>query len=422
MATKYIVKESTDLIGALEQNLKDSKQVFDTLKSATENLNESLSNGELKGKTYTSANKYFTEILLPMMENGERIVKEGLSDLEKYKYENSKIQHYGNIYVEKLTKERKIKQDQIEADRKAHKTLGVYAKDRPSIKRLLDEGKTAAGMASRDVKKIDEKLQALEDFELKTRNLFQYSMINLTVFGNAISDLKDVKITKEGEVSYPKSIFNNIEALKDRNFSNDMINWTNQHEDMEFANDIVKAGKKTIKATRKITTGCAVLVDRNRVSRITEYIEATKVKQSTIKGIRKYLSESYPFVKKIEKHNSLVKGTKKYLSEVSSFTKRTAKVAKGISIASTGIDTFTSYSKLKSRGYSDEQAILVSGRRTGVNLAISYAGGRIGGYIAMALLSFMPGGLAIAPFVYMAGEIIGSWTGDKVAEAINGEL
>ena len=102
-----------------------------------------------------------------------------------------------------------------------------------------------------------------------------------------------------------------------------------------------------------------------------------------------------------------------------SFAKSAAKVAKGISIFSTRVDTVTSYTELKSRGYSDEQAILVSSRRTGVNLAMSQAGGKIGGWLASVGVGALQRGAALIPFAYMIGEFFGSLAGDYIAKGIN---
>ena len=251
MATRYIASESTDLIRGLEQNLQDAKRVFESLKSATATLNEALSNGELKGKTYDSANTYFTGVLLPMMENGQQIVTEAFSDLEKYKYENSKIQHYGSIHTKSLLKMRDIIREQDRASRQSLDCFLEMVKHHPFLQKLIDVAEENIRYSSKQLKRIDEKLQAIENFENNTRNLFEYSMINLKNFSKAIENLKDVKIV-EGEVQFSKDVYTNIKAMKDKRLAYEQAQWQKEYETWSGASELLKGGKQGSKAIKEL--------------------------------------------------------------------------------------------------------------------------------------------------------------------------
>ncbi|WP_432205775.1 hypothetical protein, partial [Pseudolactococcus reticulitermitis] len=111
MVTKYNVSESNQLVSGLQANLDNSKNVYTNLKQAMGNLSNALASNQLQGMTYYSANRYFMQVLNPLVTKGSKIVSDGEGDLKTFTREAKKINDYGDLDKTKLEADKQVKEE-----------------------------------------------------------------------------------------------------------------------------------------------------------------------------------------------------------------------------------------------------------------------------------------------------------------------
>ncbi|MGX6991568.1 hypothetical protein [Pseudolactococcus reticulitermitis] len=217
MVTKYNVSESNQLVSGLQANLDNSKNVYTNLKQAMGNLSNALASNQLQGMTYYSANRYFMQVLNPLVTKGSKIVSDGEGDLKTFTREAKKINDYGDLDKTKLEADKQVKEETKRSAEthlselnswKALKTIEPYIYDQ-----LVKTAETTQTQMTKDIKKIDEKLKALETFETNTNELFIDSFTALEAFQRAVAELKNVKISSSGFVTIPDNIFKLISEM-----------------------------------------------------------------------------------------------------------------------------------------------------------------------------------------------------------------
>lgn len=181
------------------------------------NLSNALASNQLQGMTYYSANRYFMQVLNPLVTKGSKIVSDGESDLKVFKRESGKINHYGDLDKTKLEADKQVKEETKRSAEthlselnslKALKTIEPYI-----YEQLVKTAEATQTQMTKDIKKIDEKLRALDTFETNTNELFIDSFTALEAFQRAVEELKNVKISSSGFVTIPDNIFKLIEEM-----------------------------------------------------------------------------------------------------------------------------------------------------------------------------------------------------------------
>ncbi|GAX48326.1 polymorphic toxin type 44 domain-containing protein [Pseudolactococcus reticulitermitis] len=217
MVTKYNVSESNQLVSGLQANLANSREVYNNLSQAMGNFFSALLSNQLQGATYASANRYFSQVLNPLVTKGKQIVLDGEGDLKTFTREAKKINDYGDLDKTKLEADKQVKEETKRSAEthlselnswKALKTIEPYIYDQ-----LVKMAETTQTQMTKDIKKIDEKLRALETFETNTNELFIDSFTALEAFQRAVVELKNVKISSSGFVTIPDNIFKLISEM-----------------------------------------------------------------------------------------------------------------------------------------------------------------------------------------------------------------
>lgn len=265
MVTKYNVGESNQLVSGLHANLSNSRDVYTNLSQAMGNFFAALLGNQFQGATYDSANRYFSQVLNPLVTKGKAIVSDGEKDLKTFEREAGKINHYGDLDKTKLEADKQAKEAvkrSAEASLEELKRWETLKTVNPFLYnqlRLIFEGSKKQMIL--DIKKINEKIKALDKFETNTNALFVDSFTALEAFQKAVVELKNVKISATGQVTIPDNIFKLIsdmnavkltagDADSEKNSEVKVNDKKQVNETIKFINDLYK--KNPAEAIKRI--------------------------------------------------------------------------------------------------------------------------------------------------------------------------
>ena len=209
MGVKYSAADSAQLIQAMTGNLQAANQVTDRLSSGCDHLIASLESGELQGAAYTAGKGLFTDIIIPAIKKLQEAIDDIQGELASYKSADSEVAGYGELDLDLLKEQLKIKNEQLAkvekqiADnqdffRNAGALLTGKLGDLLSQTSALMEVETQLNIGIRE---IQEKIDKLEWF---VDQVSQYFTDSLQVLGLAIqgaTQLSQVLVDSEGNYS-----------------------------------------------------------------------------------------------------------------------------------------------------------------------------------------------------------------------------
>ena len=208
MGVKYSAADSAQLIQAMTSNLQVANQVTDRLSSGCDHLIASLDSGELQGAAYTAGKGLFTDIIIPAIKKLQEAIDDIQGELASYKSADAEVAKYGELDLDLLKEQLKIKQEMLE---KTQAQLAEYQ----SLSRRISDGfagkladnfsKTIAlteveNQLNIGIQEIQEKIKKLEWFVEDTSKYFTDS---LEILGLAIQGATSVgQITVDIEGNY----------------------------------------------------------------------------------------------------------------------------------------------------------------------------------------------------------------------------
>ena len=222
MGVKYSATDSAQLIQAMGNNLQIANQVTDRLSSGCDHLVASLESGELQGAAYTAGKGLFTEIIIPAIKKLQEAIDDIQGELASYKSADSEVAGYGELDLDLLKEQLKIKNEQLEkvekqiADnqdffRNAGALLTGKLGDLLSQTSALMEVETQLNIGIRE---IQEKIDKLEWF---VAQVSQYFSDSLQVLGLAIqgaSQLSQILLDSDGNYSTEGLNMSWVEEIK----------------------------------------------------------------------------------------------------------------------------------------------------------------------------------------------------------------
>ena len=222
MGVKYSATDSAQLIQAMGNNLQIANQVTDRLSSGCDHLVASLESGELQGAAYTAGKGLFTEIIIPAIKKLQEAIDDIQGELASYKSADSEVAGYGELDLDLLKEQLKIKNEQLEkvekqiADnqdffRNAGALLTCKLGDLLSQTSALMEVETQLNIGIRE---IQEKIDKLEWF---VAQVSQYFSDSLQVLGLAIqgaSQLSQILLDSDGNYSTEGLNMSWVEEIK----------------------------------------------------------------------------------------------------------------------------------------------------------------------------------------------------------------
>ena len=182
----------------------------------------SLESGELQGAAYTAGKGLFTEIIIPAIKKLQEAIDDIQGELASYKSADSEVAGYGELDLDLLKEQLKIKNEQLEkvekqiADnqdffRNAGALLTGKLGDLLSQTSALMEAETQLNIGIRE---IQEKIDKLEWF---VAQVSQYFSDSLQVWGLAIqgaSQLSQILLDSDGNYSTEGLNMSWVEGIK----------------------------------------------------------------------------------------------------------------------------------------------------------------------------------------------------------------
>ena len=209
MGVKYSAADSAQLIQAMTSNLQVANQVTDRLSSGCDHLIASLDSGELQGAAYTAGKGLFTEVIIPAIKKLQEAIDDIQGELSSYKSADTEVAKYGELDLELLKEQLKIKQEMLE---KTQAQLAEYQ----SLSRRISDGftgkladnfsKTIAlteveNQLNIGIREIQEKIDKLEWFVAQVSQYFADSLQVLNLAIQGATQLSQVLVDSEGNYS-----------------------------------------------------------------------------------------------------------------------------------------------------------------------------------------------------------------------------
>ena len=209
MGVKYSAADSAQLIQAMTSNLQVANQVTDRLSSGCDHLIASLELGELQGAAYTAGKGLFTEVIIPAIKKLQEAIDDIQGELASYKSADSEVAGYGELDLDLLKEQLKIKQEMLE------KTQAQLAEYQSLSRRISDgfAGKLADNFSKTitltevenqlniGIREIEEKIDKLEWFVAQVSQYFTDSLQVLNLAIQGATQLSQVLVDSEGNYS-----------------------------------------------------------------------------------------------------------------------------------------------------------------------------------------------------------------------------
>ena len=222
MGVKYSATDSAQLIQAMASNLQLANQVTDRLSSGCDHLISSLESGELQGAAYTAGKGLFTEVIIPAIKKLQEAVDDIQGELDSYKSADTEVAGYGELDLDLLKEQLKVKKEQLE---KVEKQIAdnqdffrnVGALVTGQLGNLLSQNSALMEVETQlniGIREIQEKIDKLEWF---VAQVSQYFSDSLQVLGLAIqgaTQLSQVLVDSSGNYSTEGLDMNWVEGIK----------------------------------------------------------------------------------------------------------------------------------------------------------------------------------------------------------------
>ena len=201
--------DSAQLIQAMGNNLQIANQVTDRLSSGCDHLVASLESGELQGAAYTAGKGLFTEIIIPAIKKLQEAIDDVQGELDSYKSADAEVAGYGELDLDLLKEQLKIKKEQLA---KVEKQIADNQDFFRNVGALLT-GKLGNLLAQTSalievetqlnisIQEIQEKIDKLEWFVAQVSQYFSDSLQVLNLAIQGATQLSQVLVDSDGNYS-----------------------------------------------------------------------------------------------------------------------------------------------------------------------------------------------------------------------------
>lgn len=206
MGLTYDSADSSRVKDALSDNIAAATAVLDATERATNHLTGVLGVGELSGKGYSAVQSLFVSVIAPCVTEAKSELEAIRGDLEKYTAEDSKVSRFGVLKEDELKKQleaskrqRDATEHQIEVNRAAADSSTAVPALSEALKAKNAQLEMVLNQLVSDVRDLEDRLQALQQFNSATKGLFLDRLDNLAaVTGDTIALLNQLDNTKIG--------------------------------------------------------------------------------------------------------------------------------------------------------------------------------------------------------------------------------
>ncbi|MFD1899385.1 hypothetical protein GQR36_03245 [Enterococcus termitis] len=209
---KYISADSTALIQGLTTSIATAKGVTGQLKSGSQHLIQSVDGEQLSGAAYTAGKGLFQDLILPTVERVDNAVEAIKEELSSYQAADGLVNKWAvideqvqNELIQSFQRQISVINFQIQCSNKLG-LLGKLAKG--ALEALVHDNQQLEQARSNledKVKKEQEKLEALANFQSETNGLFRDSLTQLKIGMQAIEVLGLMTVNpKTGAYAFPE--------------------------------------------------------------------------------------------------------------------------------------------------------------------------------------------------------------------------
>ncbi|WP_339099603.1 hypothetical protein IGL98_001362 [Enterococcus sp. DIV0840] len=209
---KYISSDSTALIQGLTTNIATAKSITGQLKSGSQHLIQSVDGEQLSGAAYTAGKGLFQDLILPTVERVDSAVDAIKEELSSYQAADGLVNKWAvideqvqNELIQSFQRQISVINFQIQCSNKLG-LLGKLAKG--AFEALVHDNQQLEQARSNledKVRKEQEKLEALANFQSETNGLFRGSLTQLKIGMQAIEVLGLMTVNpKTGAYAFPE--------------------------------------------------------------------------------------------------------------------------------------------------------------------------------------------------------------------------
>lgn len=201
MGLTYDSGDSTALTGALSANLTAAAAVLDATESACLKLGDALGSGELSGKGYSAVDTLFAQIVRPSIADAKEEIASIQADLETYTWADGLVAPYGMLKEDELNVQlaaTRAQRDATERQIEANRTAAAASATLPAVGLALEAANTQLELVLAqlvtDVRELEDRLRALQEFAARTAELFVDGLTNLAAAtGETVSLLESLR-------------------------------------------------------------------------------------------------------------------------------------------------------------------------------------------------------------------------------------
>ncbi|QNE37231.1 hypothetical protein [Leifsonia shinshuensis] len=248
MGLIYNSADSSSVRDALSANLAAATSVLDATQKATGHLTSRLVGGQLSGKGYSAVRALFASVIAPCITDARNELESVRGDLEKFTAEDSKISAFGVLKEDELKKQ--LAASKRQRDATVHQIdVNRVAADSSTAVPGLSEALTAKNVQlelvldqlKTDVRDLEGRIQALQQFDSATKGLFLDRLDNLAaVTGDTIALLNQLDNTKI-RLSVAGTLGSGVGALATRR---DILNFLGDKQLTKDAQGRVRWGER----------------------------------------------------------------------------------------------------------------------------------------------------------------------------------
>jgi hypothetical protein len=184
MGLVYDSRDSEAMMAALSANLATAASVVGDAEIASERLLNALRAGELSGQGYSAIDTVFAQAVVPSLQSTIGQLDSLRSDLEKYRWADSKVSRFGVLREDQLTVQltaTKAQRDATERLIEVNNTAGGALGGTPVVREALQEANRRLEIVLRqlenDVRELEDRLHALHEFDAVTTGLFENGLV-----------------------------------------------------------------------------------------------------------------------------------------------------------------------------------------------------------------------------------------------------
>lgn len=233
MGLIYSSADSAQLINALKTNIHSAKDTTSQLTSGSQRIVSAVDGRTLAGAAYTAGKGLFSELIIPTISRVTNAFNQLEQEVQTFQSADNAVKGEGSYLDEDILKRKiEVKRAQKSSALSSISTLNNQIKLATSpemtayISKTRRELNSLADSLDEDIRKLQQKLEALHTFSSSTSGLFSNSLNDLTIAMQGVTVLSKTIVMSTGNYLLPQGTD---------------INWFNE---LQSASDVKYMGKK----------------------------------------------------------------------------------------------------------------------------------------------------------------------------------